>query len=47
MIWNEYQEAVAAFFKSIGAIAQTKALVKGVRGNHKVDVLVTLRQFGI
>ncbi len=47
MDWNTYQEDVATFFKSIGATAETNATVKGVRGTHQADVLVTLKQFGI
>ena len=47
MNWHEYQEDVAEFFKSIGAQAETEAKVKGVRGVHKVDVLVKFKHFGI
>ncbi|MGB6093333.1 MAG: restriction endonuclease [Moheibacter sp.] len=47
MNWNEYQQAVADFFRSIGAWAETDAIVKGVRGSHKIDVLVKLKHFGI
>lgn len=47
MNWGEYQEEVSSFFKSIGAVTKIDALVRGVRGNHKVDVLVKLKHFGI
>lgn len=47
MNWNEYQEIVADFFRSLGAKAQTETSVKGVRGNHNVDVLVNFQHFGI
>ncbi|HEX8377688.1 MAG TPA: restriction endonuclease [Pedobacter sp.] len=47
MTWNDYQKNVAAFFISIGAQAETDATVRGVRGVHKVDVLVKLTHFGI
>lgn len=47
MNWNEYQEIVADFFRSIGAKAQTETNVRGVRGSHNVDVLVNLKHFGI
>lgn len=38
--WDEYQERVADFFRSIGMSAETNATVKGVRTSHDVDVLV-------
>jgi hypothetical protein len=47
MDWKEYQEEVALFFRSIGATAETNAAVNGVRGTHMVDVLVTLKHFGV
>jgi restriction endonuclease len=47
MNWNEYQHIIAGFFRSIGATAETDATVRGVRGTHKVDVLVKLRHLGI
>lgn len=47
MNWKEYQEEVADFFRSTGAKAETETKVKGVRGNHKVDILVKLKHFGI
>ena len=42
MNWKEYQREVADLFISIGAQAETDTSVKGVRGKHKVDVLVKL-----
>ncbi|MET3501341.1 hypothetical protein ABIC45_002953 [Mucilaginibacter rubeus] len=47
MNWNDYQENVAAFFRSIGATAETNASVNGVRGTHMVDVLIHLKHFGV
>jgi len=47
MTWNDYQKNVADFFISIGAQAETDATVSGVRGVHKVDVLVRLTHFGL
>ena len=47
MNWNDYQEQVAAFFRSIGATAETNASVVGVRGTHMVDVLARLKHFGV
>ncbi|UEG51392.1 restriction endonuclease [Mucilaginibacter daejeonensis] len=47
MNWQEYQAAVSAFFKSIGGTATVDAPLKGVRGHHKIDVLVRLKVFGI
>lgn len=44
--WNQYQEDVATFFRSIGAKAETNATVQGARGTHKIDVLVSLNLIG-
>jgi len=38
--WNDYQERVAEFFRSIGMSAETNVAVQGVRTSHDIDVLV-------
>lgn len=38
--WQEYQEEVAAFFRSLGLDATTNRRVQGVRTSHDVDVFV-------
>lgn len=47
MTWSEYQEQVAAFFRSVGLSARTNQPILGARGEHAIDVVVTFRQFGI
>lgn len=44
--WQEYQEEVAAFFRSIGLEATTNHTVQGVRTSHDVDVYVRSHQVG-
>ena len=44
--WNDYQEEVAAFFRSLGLEAQTNVTLKGVRTKHDVDVLVKSHHAG-
>ena len=44
--WQEYQEEVAAFFRSLGLEAETNVTVKGVRTTHDIDVLVKSRHVG-
>lgn len=38
--WQEYQEEVAAFFRSLGLDATTNRRVQGVRTSHDIDVFV-------
>lgn len=47
MNWQDYQQAVSAFFRSIGATTSIEAPLNGVRGSHNVDVVVRLKHFGI
>ena len=47
MNWNEYQEAVAEVFRSIGAEVETNFKASGARGIHDVDVWIKLKEFGI
>lgn len=44
--WKDYQEEVAAFFRSLGLDAQTDVRVQGVRTNHDVDVTVRSHHIG-
>ena len=44
--WNDYQEEVADFFRTLGLAATTNATVEGVRGCHKVDVWVVSNRYG-
>jgi hypothetical protein len=47
MNWQAYQQKVSDFFQSIGGITSVDTPLKGVRGNHKIDVLVTIKHFGV
>jgi restriction system protein len=40
--WKDYQEEAAEFFRSLGLQAETDVVVKGIRTEHDVDVLVKL-----
>jgi len=44
--WNDYQEEVAEFFRSLGLEAQTNFTLQGVRTKHDVDVLVKSHHVG-
>lgn len=45
--WEKYQQEVAAFFKSLDFNTEVESKIKGARGNHKIDVLVSYEKFGI
>ena len=47
MNWSEYQEHVAAFFRSLGLDAQTDVHVEGARSGHDIDVVVKFSQYGV
>lgn len=47
MNWKDYQNQTADVFIKAGCKAKIEAVVKGVRGKHKIDVLVTFEQYGI
>jgi hypothetical protein len=47
MSWKEYQEKTAEVFRAAGCNAEVEAIVKGVRGEHEIDVYVTFEQYGI
>lgn len=38
--WSEYQEEIAAFFRTLGFESSTNVRVEGTRTSHNVDVLV-------
>lgn len=44
--WQEYQEEVAAFFRSLGLDTTTNYSVQGVRTSHDIDVFVRSHQVG-
>ena len=44
--WEDYQEEVAVFFRSLGLNASTDVKVQGVRTTHDVDVLVKSHHVG-
>jgi len=44
--WQEYQEEVADFFRSLGLEATTNHVVRGVRTSHAVDVYVKSHYVG-
>lgn len=45
--WRRYQDGAAAYFSSVGLNAESEAQVKGARGVHKIDVLVTGNAYGL
>ncbi|MCW5747290.1 MAG: restriction endonuclease [Alphaproteobacteria bacterium] len=47
MNWRDYQNQCAVLFESLGCDVKIEATVEGVRGTHKIDVLVTFNRFGI
>ena len=44
--WRQYQEDVAAFFRSLGFNVAVDHDVEGVRSNHKIDVWVDFEKWG-
>jgi len=44
--WQEYQEEVAEFFRSVGAETKVDHVIKGVRTTHAIDVFVKLYYVG-
>jgi hypothetical protein len=44
--WQDYQNEVATFFRSLGLIAQTDLTLQGVRTTHDVDVVVRSQHVG-
>ena len=47
MDWKQYQEEVAAFFRSLGFKAEVNHVVEGVRSKHAIDVYVTFERWGL
>lgn len=46
-VWRQYQEAVAAFFRTLGMQADTDVTLIGVRARHDADVLVRFMASGV
>lgn len=44
--WQEYQEEVAEFFRSLGVEASTNLTIQGVRTTHDIDVFVESHHAG-
>jgi len=44
--WQEYQEEVAEFFRSVGAETKVNHVIQGVRTTHAIDVFVKLHYVG-
>jgi len=44
--WQNYQNEVASFFRSLGLIAETDLTLQGVRTTHDVDVVVRSQHVG-
>lgn len=44
---RQYEDEVAGFFASLGLNAQPRAVVRGARAEHRVDVWVTYVEYGI
>jgi hypothetical protein len=47
LTWQDYQEEVAAVFRSLGLTALTEAEVNGARATHQIDVLVSFVLIGL
>lgn len=45
--WRTYQEETANVFRALGCKALVEEKLKGARGEHDIDVLVTFEKFGI
>jgi hypothetical protein len=47
MNWKRYQEQAAEFFRTLGCHAEVEAKVVGARAEHKIDVWVRFKKFGL
>jgi len=47
MDWKQYQDEIAKFFRSLGADAEVEAKVAGARAEHRIDVWVRFKKFGL
>ena len=45
--WQQYQEDVASFFRSLGFTAKVNHAIEGVRSRHQIDVFVTFEKWGM
>jgi hypothetical protein len=44
--WRDYQEKVAAHFRSLGLNPETDVTLQGVRTTHDIDVVVRISHVG-
>lgn len=47
MDWKRYQNETAEFFRSLGCDVEIEAKVAGMRAEHKIDVWVRFKKFGL
>lgn len=47
MNWRQYQEETAEFFRNLGCEADVEEKVSGSRADHKIDVWVRFKKFGL
>jgi len=47
MDWKQYQELTAEFFRSLGCDAAVEAKIDGARAQHRIDVWVRFKKFGL
>lgn len=47
MNWRRYQEQTAEFFRSLGCEVDVEVKVPGARAEHKIDVWVRFKKFGL
>lgn len=47
MDWKQYQNETAEFFRSLGCDVEIEAKVAGMRAEHKIDVWVRFKKFGL
>ena len=47
MDWKQYQNEIGEFFRGLGCDAEVEAKVVGVRAEHKIDVWVRFKKFGL
>lgn len=45
--WQNHETEVAAFFRSLGLIADTDLTLQGIRTTHDIDVVVRSQHVGL
>lgn len=45
--WRAYQKEVATLFRELGCSADVEKVVRGVRAEHRIDIWVEFKRFGI